>query len=134
MYPYSSQFYTLALTVNGSTISGAINGKVVATATDQSLASGQIGFLTSAESELDNVVVSAPGSTTSAPGSTPVPSTPTPTATTAACAEVVNGVLTVGTCTGTFAAGSGGSGTICVEQANGVMTQGRCSGTFSANS
>ena len=138
VYPYSSQFYTLALTVNGSTISGAINGKVVATATDQSLASGQIGFLTSAESELDNVVVSAPGSTTSAPGSapgsTPVPSTPTPTATTAACAEVVNGVLTVGTCTGTFAAGSGGSGTICVEQANGVMTQGRCSGTFSANS
>ncbi|MGH2500964.1 MAG: LamG-like jellyroll fold domain-containing protein, partial [Ktedonobacterales bacterium] len=33
-FPYASQFSTLALTVHGATISGAINGQVVATATD----------------------------------------------------------------------------------------------------
>jgi hypothetical protein len=82
-FNYSSQFYTLTLTVKGSTISGAINGTTLVTATDTSFASGMIGFSTKATSELDNVVVSS-GSITPTPTPTPTqtPSpTPTPTQT-----------------------------------------------------
>ena len=134
-FPYANQFYTLALTVNGSTISAAINGSTVATVKDSTLSSGQIAFSTSATSELDNVLVRSLGAVTPTPTPVPptptTPSTPTPTpAPSAPCAEVVNGALTVGSCGGTFTAGSGGSGTPCVENVNNVMTLGKCSGTF----
>lgn len=146
-FPYSSRFYTLALSVNGTSISGSINGKVVATATDSSISSGKVGFLTSAESELDNVLVTTPGSSTTPP--TPPPTTtptttpsttPTTTPTPAvACVEAVNGALKVGKCSGSFSpisagsAGSSSGGTLCVEQVKGVMTLGKCSGTFTPN-
>jgi pectate lyase len=130
-FPYSHQYYTLALSVNGATISASINGTVVATTTDSTFSSGSIAFSTSATSELDNVLVTAFGSVTPTPTPTPTtPPTPTPTpGPSAPCAEVVNGALTVGTCSGTFTPG-GSSGTACVEEVNGVMTLGTCSGTF----
>jgi acid phosphatase len=125
-FPYTNQFYTLALSVNGTTISALINGTTVATTTDSTFSSGGIAFSTSATSELDNVLVTAFGSVTP----TPTPPTPTPTPVPSApCVEVVNGALTLGTCSGTFTPG-GSSGTACVEQVNGAMTLGTCSGTF----
>lgn len=127
-FPYSNQFYTLALTVHGTTISASINGTTVAITTDSTFSSGSIAFSTSATSELDNVLVTAFGSAPPTP--TPTPPTPTPTPVPSApCAEVVNGALTVGTCSGAFTPG-GSSGTACVEEVNGVMTLGTCSGTF----
>ena len=134
-FPYSNQFYTLALTVHGTTISASINGTTVAITTDSTFSSGSIAFSTSATSELDDVQVTAFGSapptpTPTPPTPTPTPPTPTPTPVPSApCAEVVNGALTVGTCSGTFTPG-GSSGTACVEEVNGVMTLGTCSGTF----
>lgn len=134
-FSYSSQFYTLALTVNGSTISAAINGKVVATVTDTSFASGKFAFLTSAESELDNVVVAAPGS---ASLTTPPSGSSAPAASGVACVEVVNGQLTSGKCAGKFTPllssliGAASDGVLCVEQQNGSLSIGKCSGTFTA--
>jgi pectate lyase len=128
-YSYSSRFYTLKMTLNGAAITAAIDGKVVATVNDTSFASGKIGFLTSAESALDDVVVTAPGA--------PIPTTPKPTPKGAACVEVVKGSLTMGTCDGTFTpvfSLSSNGGAVCVEDTNGIMMLGTCSGTFTAKS
>jgi Tfp pilus assembly protein PilE len=82
-YSYTSTFYTMTLSVQGTTISGAINGKTLATKTDTSFTSGLIGFNTRATAEIDNVTVSdasvAPPPT-STPSASPAPS-PTATAT-----------------------------------------------------
>ncbi|GAA2701894.1 cellulose-binding protein [Actinoplanes palleronii] len=79
----TSTFYTLKLTVNGSTISGSVNGTTVGTATDTSIASGRIGLLTEyAAGRFDDVVVDDSGTTTptSSPTSSTSPSTsPSPT-------------------------------------------------------
>jgi pectate lyase len=130
-FPYTSQFYTLALTVHGATISGSINGQVVATATDATFSSGKIAFLTSAESELDNVLVTTPDS------ASPTPSPTTSPTLAVACVEAPNGALRTGQCSGTFTPSSSGSvgatsigGVACVEQVKGVMTLGTCVGTF----
>jgi hypothetical protein len=79
----SSTFYTLALSVQGSTISGSINGTTMATDTDTSFASGMIALSARATAEFDNVLV-----TTSGGSPTPTPTatatntaSPTPTAT-----------------------------------------------------
>ncbi|KUL26353.1 cellulose-binding protein [Actinoplanes awajinensis subsp. mycoplanecinus] len=74
----TSTFYTLKLTVNGSTISGSVNGTTVGTATDTSIASGRIGLLTEyAAGRFDDVVVDDSGTTTptSSPTSSTSPST-----------------------------------------------------------
>ncbi|HEY8324038.1 MAG TPA: LamG-like jellyroll fold domain-containing protein, partial [Ktedonobacterales bacterium] len=134
-FPYASQFSTLALTVHGDTISASINAQVVATATDATFKSGKIGFLTSAESELDNVLVTSPDSASPTPTPTTTPTTtPTPAV---ACVEAPNGALKTGSCSGTFTPSSSGSvgatsigGVACVEQVKGVMTLGTCVGTF----
>jgi hypothetical protein len=57
-YSYdSSTFYTLTLSLQGSTITGSINGVVLGSGTDTTFTSGAIGFATAANSELDNVSV-----------------------------------------------------------------------------
>jgi hypothetical protein len=72
----TSTFYTLKLTVNGSTISGSIDGTSVGTATDSSISAGRIGLLTEyAAGRFDDVVVNDGGTTTP---SSPTPSSPTP--------------------------------------------------------
>ncbi|BCY12003.1 cellulose-binding protein [Actinoplanes sp. L3-i22] len=78
----TSTFYTLKLTVNGTTISGSVNGTSVGSATDSSIASGRIGLLTEyAAGRFDDVVVddSAGGTATSSPTTAPSSSSPSPT-------------------------------------------------------
>ncbi|MEV4343773.1 family 16 glycoside hydrolase [Actinoplanes sp. NPDC049596] len=82
----TSAWYTLRLTVSGSTVSGTVNGASVGSATDTSIAAGRIGLLTeSAAGRFDDVVVESGGGTTptGTPTGTPTASptvTPTPTA------------------------------------------------------
>jgi hypothetical protein len=73
----TSTFYTLNLTVRGSTISGSINGTSVGSATDTTIAGGRIGLLTEyAAGRFDDIVVDDSASTT--PTSSPtVSSSPT---------------------------------------------------------
>lgn len=84
-FAYSSQFYTLTLSAQGSTLSAAINGAARATVTDASHSGGMIGLSTKATSEFDNVVVTLGGAqaTPTATATTASTSTPTtaPTAT-----------------------------------------------------
>jgi hypothetical protein len=69
-------WYTLAVTVNGSTISGSVDGGTVATATSTALASGRIGLQTGFSSaNFDDVTVTTGGTTPSpSPTSTKSPS------------------------------------------------------------
>ncbi|MFF5077150.1 family 16 glycoside hydrolase [Actinoplanes sp. NPDC000266] len=79
----TSTWYTLRLTVDGSTISGTVNGASVGSATDTSIAAGRIGLLTEAAAgRFDDVVVDSSGGTTpptTPPATTPPPTTPPPT-------------------------------------------------------
>ncbi len=68
----TSTFYTLKLSVNGSTISGTVNGASVGSAGDSTISAGRIGLLTEhAAGRFDDVVVDDAG------GSTPPTTTPT---------------------------------------------------------
>lgn len=75
-------WYTLAITVNGSTISGTVDGATVATATNASIAKGRIGLQTAyASANFDNVTVTTGGTTptptqtvTASPTASPTPS------------------------------------------------------------
>ncbi|GAB2568862.1 hypothetical protein Aab01nite_08470 [Paractinoplanes abujensis] len=82
----TSTWYTLRLTVNGSTISGAVNGTSVGSASDTTIAAGRIGLLTeSAAGRFDDVVVDDGGGTTPTTPPATTPTTPpatTPPATT----------------------------------------------------
>ncbi|WP_432994025.1 family 16 glycoside hydrolase [Dactylosporangium sp. CA-233914] len=70
-------WYTLALTVNGSSITGSVNGSTVASATDASISKGRIGLQTAYSSaNFDNVTVTTGGTT----NPTPSQSTGSPTA------------------------------------------------------
>ena len=87
-FSFTPQFYTLVFSLQGTTISGSINGTTVFTKTDTSLSQGSIGFSTKAMSELDNVLV-----TTAGAPPTPTPTftnTPTSTSTTAPTATATN--------------------------------------------
>jgi hypothetical protein len=80
-FSFTSQFYTLVFSLQGTTLSGSINGTTVFTKTDSSLSNGMIGLSTTDMAEIDNVLV-----TTSGSGGSPTPtptsaSTATPTAT-----------------------------------------------------
>ncbi len=69
-------WYTLSLRVNGSTISGAVDGATIATATNSSLAGGRIGLQTSLSSaSFDDVTVRDGAGN---PGPPNVPSTSQP--------------------------------------------------------
>ena len=88
----ASTFYTLKLTVSGTTISGSVNGTSVGSATDGTIAAGRIGLLTEyAAGRFDDIVVSdgvtTPPTSTSPSASvspsvsvSPSTSTPPPTA------------------------------------------------------
>ena len=55
-------WYTLSIAVNGSAISGAVNGTTVGTATDTSIAKGRIGLQTAySTANFDNVTVTTGG-------------------------------------------------------------------------
>ncbi|WP_229074238.1 cellulose-binding protein [Actinoplanes sp. DH11] len=79
----ASTFYTLRLTVSGSTVSGSVNGTAVGSASDSTIAAGRIGLLTErAAGRFDDIVVddaavTPPSSSpTSSPSTSPSPSTP----------------------------------------------------------
>ena len=87
----TSTFYTLKLTVNGSTISGTVNGASVGSATDTTIPAGRIGLLTEhAAGRFDDVIVdnggtgptTSPTTTTPTTGPTTTPPTTTPPTTT----------------------------------------------------
>ncbi|MDI6097389.1 cellulose-binding protein [Actinoplanes sp. NEAU-A12] len=76
-------FYTLKLTVSGSTISGSVNGTSVGSATDSTVAAGRIGLLTEyAAGRFDDIVVDDGVSTPTSPSPSisvsPSPSTSVP--------------------------------------------------------
>ncbi|HEY7123964.1 MAG TPA: hypothetical protein VH540_08455 [Ktedonobacterales bacterium] len=80
-FAYTSQFYTMVFSLQGTSLIGSINGTTLFNTTDGSLTHGQIALSTKAQSEFDNVLVTLNGA-----GSTPTPTptatnTPTPTAT-----------------------------------------------------
>ncbi|GAA0576545.1 hypothetical protein GCM10010172_71660 [Paractinoplanes ferrugineus] len=80
----TSTFYTLKLSVNGTTISGTVNGTSVGSASDSTISSGRIGLLTEhAAGRFDDLVVDDAGgpAPTTAPTSPPTASpTVSPTA------------------------------------------------------
>ncbi|HKS69502.1 MAG TPA: RHS repeat-associated core domain-containing protein, partial [Ktedonobacterales bacterium] len=76
----SNTFYTLTLSLQGTTISGSINGTVVGSGTDSTFSSGGIGFSTAANSEIDNVsVVDGTGQGGGSPPPAPMLTSLTPT-------------------------------------------------------
>ncbi|MFI5933971.1 family 16 glycoside hydrolase [Actinoplanes sp. NPDC051494] len=77
-------WHTLALTVRGATLSGAVDGATVLTATDTAITSGRIGLIaTYASASFDDVAV-----TDSAPDPVPTPGTCTVAGTAAGFAAV----------------------------------------------
>ncbi|HWS34533.1 MAG TPA: family 16 glycoside hydrolase [Actinoplanes sp.] len=96
--PNTGVWRTLALTVQGATLTGRVDGTSVLTATDNTFGSGRIGLVTSyAGSVFDDVSVdtTAPG-----PGPSPTPTTPPPP----------GGCAVTGTASGFAAGTTGGAG------------------------
>ncbi|HEY7123958.1 MAG TPA: carboxypeptidase regulatory-like domain-containing protein [Ktedonobacterales bacterium] len=79
-FSYTSQFYTMIFSLQGTSLIGKINGTTAFSVTDGSLSHGQIALSTKAQSEFDNVFVTLNGAG-STPTPTPTPAPPTPTAT-----------------------------------------------------
>ena len=77
----TTAWYTWTLTLTGNTVSASINGATLATVTDGSYSSGNIGFWTHSKSELDNVVVTGTGNSPTPTPTSTSSTTPTPTAT-----------------------------------------------------
>jgi hypothetical protein len=73
-------WYTLALTLNGTSIGGSVDGSTIATATSTAVTKGRIGLQTSlSTADFDDVTVTTGGGTTPTPTpTTTVPTTPTP--------------------------------------------------------
>ncbi|MEU8240103.1 cellulose-binding protein [Actinoplanes missouriensis] len=72
----TSTFYTLRLSVSGSTVSGSVNGTSVGSVSDSTIAAGRIGLLTEhAAGRFDDIVVD---DATGTPPSSPTPSSPAP--------------------------------------------------------
>ncbi|GAB3842727.1 family 16 glycoside hydrolase [Dactylosporangium cerinum] len=71
-------WYTLSITVNGSSVSGAVDGTMVGTATNTSIAKGRIGLQTAySTANFDNVTVTTGGTSptpSSSSSSSPSPS------------------------------------------------------------
>jgi len=96
-------WYTLSLTVTGTTITGSVNGTAVGSGTSSVAATGRIGLQTgSASAGFDDVMVTTgsssptptPTSTTSSPTASPSP-TPTPTVSPTTSAPPTSGALYV---------------------------------------
>jgi hypothetical protein len=80
----AGQWYTLALTAQGSSLTGSVNGQVLVSATDTRFASGRAGLATFyASASFDDVLVTAPGTTPTATATRTAAATatgtPTPT-------------------------------------------------------
>jgi pectate lyase len=74
-------WYTLALSVNGNSISGSVDGSTIATASNTAIAKGRMGLQTRlSTANFDDVTVTTEGGSTPTPTSTSTP-TPTPTST-----------------------------------------------------
>lgn len=73
----STTWYTWTLSFTGASISASVNGTTLSTVTDRVFSAGNIGFKTTAQSEFDNVLVTANSS-------------PTPTATNTVAATATN--------------------------------------------
>ena len=97
----TSTWYTLSLTLSGSTLTGSVNGGSALTATDSQYASGQTGFATNyAAGELDDVVVSdaAGPSPTSAGASSSGTASPSASASSTTSAAPSSSSSSGGTC------------------------------------
>ncbi|AEV85498.1 cellulose-binding protein II [Actinoplanes sp. SE50] len=91
----TSTFYTLRLTVSGTTISGTVNGTSVGSVTDPSIAGGRIGLLTEhAAGRFDDIVVDDSGSSTPSSGG-PAPSGSSPAPSPGTSTPPVTGALYV---------------------------------------
>jgi cell division septation protein DedD len=134
-FSYTSQFYTVVFSLQGTALSGKINATTLFTLTDSSLSAGMIGLSTKAMSELDTVLVTtngvvptptptntatstptlAPTSTnTPAPTATGTPAptatnTPAPTATNTPAPTATNTPAATNTPTATPTPGGGGT-------------------------
>ncbi|MBO3736792.1 family 16 glycoside hydrolase [Actinoplanes flavus] len=96
----ASTFYTLKLTVDGTTISGSVNGASVGSATDSTITAGRIGLLTEyAAGRFDDVLVddgvstptSSPTSSSSSPSVSPSASSSSPPPSSSALYVAPNG-------------------------------------------
>jgi len=132
----TNTFYTLSITVNGSTISGSIDGVSVGSGTDSNISAGQIGLFTAtAAGRFDDVSVSdsstTPPPTTNPPTTTP-PTTrsptppPTPTSTGGGGGSST-GLVGWATQGGGTTGGAGGS-TVTVTSLSALTTEAASSG------
>ncbi len=99
-FSFTSQFYTMVFSVQGTSLSGTINGTPLFNTTDSALSHGQIGLSTKAQSEFDNVLVTLNGTS----------ATPTPTPTNTPTATPTNTPTGAATNTPTATPTSGGGG------------------------
>ena len=76
-------WYTLSLTVNGSTVSGSVDGASIGSATDSGISAGRIGLQTAfSTADFDDVLVTTGGTPPpTTPGSPTATKSPTPTPT-----------------------------------------------------
>ncbi len=128
----SSTFYTLRIELNGSSLSGYVNGSLMISATDSSLSAGKVGFYTYGNASFDDVTVSDSASATPTP--TPsVPATPTPTPTAGSYSKLSLSVLAASADDGNAPANvldadlstrfsSSGDGAYIILDANGAAT------------
>jgi hypothetical protein len=115
----TSTFYTLKLTMSGSTISGAVNGASVGSATDSTISAGRIGLLTEhAAGRFDDVLVDNGGGTTptSSPTGSPT-SSPTTPPTTGPTTPPTTGPTTPPTTGAIYAAPNGTAGAAGTQSA-----------------
>jgi hypothetical protein len=122
-FTFTSQFYTLTFSLQGTTLSATINGSTVVTLTDTSLSSGQIGFGSRAMSEIDNVVVTTNGTApTPTPTATNTP-TPTPTNTPTPTPTATNTPTPTPTPTSTPVGSGGGAQMTATPSSTGLTVQ-----------
>ena len=76
----TSTFYELKIELNGTSIKGYVNGALMVSATDASIAAGKVGFYTYGVTSYDDITVTDTSAASPTPSATPT-STPTPTAT-----------------------------------------------------
>ncbi|MFF5294839.1 cellulose-binding protein [Paractinoplanes globisporus] len=115
----TSTFYTLKLSLNGSTISGTINGTPVGSATDTTIGAGRIGLLTEhAAGRFDDIIVDNSGGTTptSSPTNSPT-SSPTSSPTTSPTSSPTSNPTTPPTSGALYVATNGTAGAAGTQSA-----------------
>ncbi len=126
-------FYTLQITVSGTSVSGSVNGTQVGSATSSRFGAGTVGFATfHATASFDDLLVSTTGTPTPTPTATPTPTptatpTPTPTPTGGGAAGVVGYAAISGNGHGPTTGGAGGP-TVTVTSLSQLQTEAARSG------